>query len=372
MKIELFEMERLQSTWENQVRYNLSESGVHPLKLSELLESDDCSALKDELLGYSQTNGTIALRETVSNLYPGSDEDNVVVTNGTAEANFVSILNLIESGDEVALMLPNYMQIWGWTRSLGAKVTPFWLREDDGWTPDLDELERLVSDKTRLIAICNPNNPTGAILSESEMRRICEIAGKHGAWLLADEVYQGAELDGETTPTFYGWYDKLLVTSGLSKAYGLPGLRIGWIVGPSEKIEELWSCKDYTSIAPGTLSDRLARIALAPTRRAAILERTRTILRTQLPLIQNWVSQHDSFLEMVPPRAGAFAVIRYGLDVNSTELIYRLKDEKSVLLVPGDQFEIDRHIRVGYGEEPDIVRKGLELTSELMTSLVEA
>ncbi len=369
MKIERFEMERMQSTWEYQVRYNLSESGVHPMRLAELVEGTDWSELKEELLGYPQTNGTLPLRECISDLYPGSDYQNVIVTNGTAEANFISILNLVEPGDEVVVMIPNYMQIWGLARSLGAEVKPLLLREELGWAPDLDELGRMVSDKTRLIAVCNPNNPTGAVLSEELMRGICKVAGKVGAWLLADEVYQGAELDGETSATFYGWYDRLLVTCGLSKAYGLPGLRIGWVVGPPEKIEELWSYKDYTSIAPGALSDRLATIALEPARRARILDRTRTILKNQLPLLEGWATDQGELFEMVAPRAGAFAVLRYHLDINSSELIHRLREEKSVLIVPGDQFMMDHYVRIGYGGEPEILTKGLALFSEVLESV---
>lgn len=369
MLIELFEMERWQSTWENQVRYNLSESGVHPMRVSELIEEAHWRELRDQLLGYPQTNGTIELRERVSDLYPGSDVDNVIVTNGTAEANFISILNLVEPADEVVVMIPNYMQIWGLTRSLGARATPLRLRPENHWEVDLDELESLVSKKTKLIAVCNPNNPTGAVLSEEQMRRICETAGRVGAWLLADEVYQGAELDGEITPTFWGWYDRLLVTAGLSKAYGLPGLRIGWVVGPPEKIEELWSYKDYTSIAPSATSDFLARIALEPQRRVRILDRTRTILKNQLPLVEQWAKGHGELLDMTAPRAGAFAVVRYDLDVNSRKLMDRLREEKSVLIVPGDQFQMDHYVRIGYGGEPDILAKGLSLFSELLETV---
>jgi aspartate/methionine/tyrosine aminotransferase len=339
------------------------------MRLSELVNDSELSGLGDELLGYPQTNGTIEIREKISDLYPGSDIDNVIVTNGTAEANFISILNLVEPGDEVVVMIPNYMQIWGLTRSLGAAAKPIPLHPERGWGMDLDELEQMVDEKTRLIALCNPNNPTGAVMNEEDMHRVCQIAGRVGAWLLVDEVYQGAEVEGEATPTFWGWYDRLLVTCGLSKAYGLPGLRIGWVVGPAEKTAELWSFKDYTSISPGALSDRLARWALEPQRRARILERTRTVLRAQLPLLRNWTDEQEGLFEMTDPRAGAFAVLRYNLDINSTELITRLRKEKSVLIVPGDQFELDHHVRIGYGGEPEIVRKGLTLFAELMNEL---
>jgi len=179
-------------------------------------------------------------------------------------------------------MLPNYMQIWGIARGFGGTVRPFHLREEDAWAPDLDELRRVVSGRTRLIAVCNPNNPTGAILTEGQMQEIVRIASKSGAWLLVDEVYRGAERDRERTPTFWGLYDRLLITAGLSKAYGLPGLRTGWMACPPEIAAACWSYKDYTTIGPGALNELLARLALNGATSEKILNRTRTIVRKKL------------------------------------------------------------------------------------------
>ena len=366
MRFETFRMERMQSVWENRVRFNLSESGVKPLRLGEIL---DPATLGDTALGYPQTSGSDELRELVSDLYPGSDASNVIVTNGTAEANFISVLNLVEPGDDVVVMFPNYMQIWGLARSLKANVKPLPLREENNWRPDLDELAGAVNDKTRLIAICNPNNPTGTMIRDDDLRDICKVAGRVGAWILSDEVYQGAELGEEPSTTLWGWYDRLLVTCGLSKAYGLPGLRIGWVVAPVERAEALWSYKDYTTIGPGALSERLARVALEPKKRHEILERTRTILRGQLPVIEEWVAEQRGRFSLVPPQAGAIAYLRYDLDVSSTELVTRLRDEKSVLVVPGDHFGMDRYVRIGYGYDRDTLSKGLELFSELLETL---
>src|SRR5204862_8038726 len=184
-------------------------------------------------------------RECIAALYPRATADNVVVGNGTAEANYISVWRLVEPGDEVVLMLPNYMQVWGIVRGQGATVVPWRLREERGWAPDLDELPALVTPRTRLIAVCNPNNPTGAVLGEEAIRRVVDVAQRQGTWILADEVYRGAELDGQETPSFWGRYDRALVCCGLSKAYGLPGLRIGWVAGPAPMIAELWARKDY-------------------------------------------------------------------------------------------------------------------------------
>ena len=367
MKLETFEMERQQSIWENEVEINLTESGVHPLTLDELLAGEPVG---NTLLGYPQTNGTTKLRELVSELYPGSSPDNVLVTNGASEANFLSILNLVEQSDEIVVMLPNYLQIWGLARSLGAQTKSFPLLEEQNWAPDLEALQSTVNEKTKLIAICNPNNPTGAVMSENAMRSICKIAGSVGAWILADEVYLGTELDGESASTFWGWYDRLIVTSGLSKAFALPGLRIGWIVTKSEQAQKLWAYKDYTSIAPGALSDRLARIALEPARRHKILERTRNHLKEQLPIISEWVALHrEAGLHLVSPKAGAMAFVRYGIDLGSRDLTDRLRKEKSLLVVPGEYFQMDRYVRIGYGGERHTVKEGLKRFSEMLSEL---
>src|SRR5207244_3969492 len=162
--------------------------------------------------------------------------------------------------------------------------------ERDGrWRADVDALARDVSPRTKLIIICNPNNPTGARLDEAELDGIAAIASRAGAWILSDEIYRGAELDGRETKSMWGRTERVIVTSGLSKAYGLPGLRIGWIVGPPATIAALWSYHDYTTISPGALSDFLARRALAPSHRARILARSDALMNENFPIVAAWL-----------------------------------------------------------------------------------
>ncbi len=372
MKIEPFLMERMQSTWENVVRYNLSESGVHPIPLGELVNQEQVERMLGTGLGYSQSNGTEELRSFIAAGYPGATLDNVLATTGCSEANFVVSWAMLEPGDEVILMLPNYMQIWGLARSHGATVKPLRLREESGWRPDLDELRALITPRTKVIVICNPNNPTGAILSDAEIQTICDLASKAGCWILADEVYQGAERDGRTTPSFWGRYDRVIITNGLSKAYGLPGIRTGWVVAPAEWIARLWAYHDYLTIGPSILNDFLARIALHPDRRPKILERTRRILQTNFPVLKAWMDAHGQMFSYLPPRAGAIAFMKYNLSINSTELVERILHEKSVLIVPGDHFGMDRYLRIGYGAEPDYLRAGLDLIHEVLLEVSTA
>ncbi|HEX2340892.1 MAG TPA: aminotransferase class I/II-fold pyridoxal phosphate-dependent enzyme [Vicinamibacterales bacterium] len=372
MRIETFAMERLQSTWENRVEFNLSESGVHPLRLEELLGAGPASEaagenlthlLKQELV-YTQSNGTPELRRAIAALYPGTTEEHIEVTNGGSEANYLAIWNLVEPGDEVVMMTPNYMQAWGLVRGFGGVVKPWPLREQQTaagrrWRPDLDELTRLVTPRTKLILICNPNNPTGARLEEADLDGIATVAARHGTWILADEIYRGAELDGRETASMWDRSDRVIVTSGLSKAYGLPGLRIGWIVAPPSLAASLWSYHDYTTIAPGALSDLLARLALDRTRRPSILERTQRIIRTNYPVIRDWLASRGDAFSHAAPEAGAIVYVGYRHGINSTELVTRLRDTQSVLIVPGDHFNMDGYLRIGFGSETPHLIEGL-------------
>ncbi|HET6266811.1 MAG TPA: aminotransferase class I/II-fold pyridoxal phosphate-dependent enzyme [Acidobacteriota bacterium] len=371
MRIEPFAMERMQSTWENLVDFNLSESGVHPMTLEELFagESAQSTDLLRQELGYGQSNGTIELRDQIAALYPGATRDHILVTNGTSEANFVTVWNLVEPEDEIVMMLPNYMQTYGIARGFSGLIRAFHLREESGWAPDLDQLKKAITSKTKLIIVTNPNNPTGVILKQDEMREIVRAAQTAGAWLLCDEVYQGAERAQDQTRSFWGMYDRVICTNGLSKAYGLPGVRIGWIVAPPALIATLWSHHDYTTIGPSILSDRIARYALTPQKRKMIFARTRGILQSNYPVLKDWIAAHGKHFSYVEPQAGAIAYLRYDHPINSSVLVDKLLHEKSVLIVPGDHFGMDHYLRIGFGPPAGYLRAGLNRINECLSEI---
>jgi aspartate/methionine/tyrosine aminotransferase len=159
----------------------------------------------------------------------------------------------------------------------------------------------------------------------------------------------------------------VLLTSGLSKAYGLPGLRIGWAAGPPDTIEALWGVRDYTTIAPGAVNDRLARIALEPKRRERLLARTRDIVRTNYSIVREWIDRHR--LWHVPPEAGAIAFVRYPHAINSTTLVDRLRIERSVLVVPGDHFQMDGYLRIGFGSSAAHLAASLARIGEMLATI---
>jgi aspartate/methionine/tyrosine aminotransferase len=360
MKFSIFELERVQSLFENTVDFNLTESGFHPYTLKQLLEPEQLVELEETVLGYGQTNGSIEVRQRIAELYPEQTPDNVLVTNGSSEANYVACHTLLEPGDEVVMMIPNYMQIWGIVEELGATPIAFHLREENNWAPDLDELRNAVSDRTKMIAVCNPNNPTGYTLTGEEMGEIVAIAESVGAWVYADEVYRGAELDGNELPSFIGLTDRVMVTGGLSKAYAMPGLRLGWLVGPADTVSTSWAYHDYTSITAGILSHKIGAIALSPDVRSRILERNRSMLRSNLEVTQDWVRSFGGRIHLIPPKAGGMAFMRYDFDMNSTDLASWLRTDHSVFILAGDCYGMDRYFRVGVGAEREYLVTGLE------------
>jgi aspartate/methionine/tyrosine aminotransferase len=373
MAIERFDMERMQSTWENIVDYDMSESGVRPLTLRELTAMGfDLDAFLDVPLGYSQSNGTIELRERIAAGYPGATLDHVEVTNGTSEANYLIALSQLRPGDDVAMEVPNYMQMPGVARSLGANVKSFRLREDTGWEPDWDDVERAVTPKTRLLYVSNPNNPTGAVLSDTAMQRIADRCTETGTWLLADEVYLGAEIDRPRTKSFWGLSDRVIVTSGLSKAYGIPGVRIGWMIGPPEVVASCWTQHDYITIGPNKMSDRIARVAVEPENRERCYQRTREILRHNLPIAREWMRSFNGLLTWREPQAGAIALLNYNSPIPSVELAERVRVNQNTLIVPGSHVGLEGYVRVWLGGREEFLREGLRRIGAELSANVRA
>ena len=376
MKIERFQMERSQCLFENEVRFNLSESGVSPLSLGELVRGKEKRDKLDTLpLGYPHSTGRKSLRRNIARFYGGSNYESVTVVNGGSEANYITLWGLVGTSDRVAFMLPNYLQGWGLARAYGRKADGFKLvmkRDAQGiwkWQLDVDSLRKAVSKDTKLIVVTNPNNPTGHVLTEEEMQIVIGEARRVGAWILSDEIYRGAEIGGPLTPTFFGRYEKVVVTGGLSKAFALPGLRIGWIVAPPHQVSQFCEYHDYLTLTPSYLSDYLADIVMQPQRRDEILQRTRTIIGHNLPVLEKWLAKHADIFDYARPVAGAIATIKYRLPIASTTLFNRLLSEQSVLITPGAHFGIGRYLRIGFGYDIAHIQQGLRRIDHVLQAL---
>ena len=217
-----------------------------------------------------------------------------------------------------------------------------------------------------MIAVCNPNNPTGRIMTETEMDRIVELASRHNSWLLADEVYRGAErCTDEVAPSFYGRYDRVIAVGSMSKAYGLPGLRIGWLAASSDVLDQMWARHEYIAISATMLANKLAAVAMQPNVREQILARTRAYIRNGYPVFQAWMDEQSGLFSLTPPAASAVAFVKYSLDINSSEFARRLQSEQSVLIVPGDHFDLDQHVRISFGLPQEYLTAGLERIADV-------
>jgi len=244
-------------------------------------------------------------------------------------------------------------------KNSGCRVQEVQLRPEDNWRLDLDRLESLASNKTRLIGIVNPNNPTGSVLSDAEMKRIGRICEKTGAWLHADEVYRETELEGDKTPTFWGQYDKLICVNSLSKAYGLAGLRIGWTLASPEMIQALWRRHEYAVIAASGPSMKLAEIALESAKRQALLDRQRRLTRRGFAVLEDWIRRQKGKFSWQKPKATSIAFVRYHLEMSSPEMADYIQQKASVLVAPGAYLGTEHHLRMAIGHEGEKLKTAL-------------
>jgi aspartate/methionine/tyrosine aminotransferase len=368
MTYHAFELERWQSDWEQKVEINIADSGVEPVALGELLP-DGLDAVLGHHLHYPEVNGTLLLRERIAALYPDCRPDQVLVTVGAAEANSLIAHTLLAAGDEAVVMEPGYQQIRGLALNLGVTVRSFPLRGDDGWRPDVEALHHAVGPRTRLISVNSPNNPTGVILSARELDAIAEVADRAGAWLHADEVYRGSELDGPEAPTAWGRSERVLAVGSLSKAYGLSGLRIGWIVAPEPLIAELWRRHEYATIAAASLSMLLAERALAEPMRTRLLDRQKQLALRGRATLGAWVDANEDLVALAPPASTALGFPRLLRHPDSVAAATAIRERASVLVAPGSYLGADGHLRLSHALDPARTGEALDRIAGVLRDL---
>lgn len=376
MKIETFALERWMSTWEVKVEYDIAESGIFPMSTRELLDFEPqaerdqlLSKLLDLRLGYSEARGTRELRSIIAETYANTSPDEILVTTGAIEANFLLFNALLEAGDHVVAVYPAYQQLYAVARSIGCDVSLWKLEPDSGFQYDLDELKCLVTPKTKLIVINTPHNPTGAMLSSDQVKEIYALAESVDAIVLSDEAYRWLDLPGgdQFAPPTRDLGPRGISVGTISKPFGLPGLRIGWIAAPAEVIAKCWGMRDYVSLSPGKLNDALATLAFK--HRDRIVERTHAIVGENIPTAQKWFEEHADLVSWTPPRGGLLALMRYNLDQPSLHLSDKLAEDYSVMLAPGSAFGYEGYLRIGVGQNPPVFAEGLRRTAVCLESL---
>ncbi len=367
MKIEPFALERWMTTWETMVQYDIAESGILPLRIRDLVdllpEAERPAALASlvELrLGYSEACGTAELRSLLASTYKNCSPENILVTTGAIEANFLLFNVLLQPGDHVVACYPAYQQLYSVPRAIGCDVALWKVRAENGFRFDLGDLEKLVTPKTRLIVINTPHNPTGAMLPESDLRRVYALAESVGAMVLCDEAYRWLTVPGGDpfAPPMFDIGPRGISVGTLSKPFGLPGLRIGWIAARGDLPARCWAMRDYVSLSPGRLNDALAVLAMR--HREKIFERNLRIITANLAEAKRWFAEHAGVISWNPPRGGLLALARYNLDMPSLELANRLAERYSVMLAPGSAFGFEHHLRIGIGQDPAVFAAGLE------------
>jgi aspartate/methionine/tyrosine aminotransferase len=375
VKIETFLLERWMTRHETHVRYDIAESGILPLSTNDLLEFEpgaDRAATLERLLalplGYSEARGTEALRTALAETYTRGDADHILVTTGAIEANFLLFNVLLEAGDRVIAPYPAYQQLYSVPRAIGCDVALWHVGPDTGYRYDIGALERLLTPNTRVIVVNTPHNPTGAMMPPEDAARVYALAESVGATVIGDEAYRWLAVpDGDPfAPPMFDLGERGVSVGTLSKPFGLPGLRIGWIAGPPDLVNRCWAMRDYISLSPGKLNDALACLALR--HRDEIGLRNRRIIEANLATASAWLAERADILSWTPPRGGLLALLKYDLPILSLELADRLATDYSVMLAPGSAFGYEYHLRLGIGQRPDIFAAGL---GEVAKALVE-
>jgi len=373
MFIEPFGVEQWMNEWEVKAVTNLAETCVDALSTGALL---DLSGRREEIvrqmmdlrLSYGEILGSEELLGAIASMYGSAKPENVVVMNGGAGANFVAMFTLIEPGDEVICVYPTYQQLYSIPRAFGASVKLLRLRYEDGFLPDVDELKKLVTPKTKMICINNSNNPTGSLMTSALLKEIVSAAESVGAWLYCDEAYRFMAHSDEIVPSAVDLYERSIVSCSLSKCFSLAGLRLGWLVGPRGFAKEVVHRRDYTTISCGRLDDLLGRVAIQC--RKKIFARNLGIVRACAGVLNEWVNSEPR-IDYVRPHAGTTAFLRYDYDIPSEDFCRRLIERDGTFLLPGRCFgpEFDRFLRIGYAYEPQGLKIGLGKVSDFLREL---
>jgi len=371
MHIREFGVEIWMNANETRCELNLAETCVASLTVQELLDlTGKGNSILDDLLPLKLTYGAIEgaerLRRAIAALYETKSAADVLVTHGAIGANALVYQALVGPRDAVVSVLPTYQQHYSIPESLGAEVRPLWLKSEDAFLPDVDHLLDLARG-AKLIALTNPNNPTGALIDRPMLEEIVAIARAEGAWLLADEVYRGVDQEGDGfTASVADLYEKGISTGSMSKAYALAGLRLGWIAAPAEVLRAVMIHRDYNTISVSIIDDHFAALALES--RDRVLARSREITRGNLAILSEWVAG-EPLISWIRPRSGTTAFLRNDVPMSSETFCARLLDETGVLLVPGSAFDMDGYVRIGYANSPHVLRAGLSRMSSFLKGL---
>jgi aspartate/methionine/tyrosine aminotransferase len=294
-------------------------------------------------------------------------KENVLITSGTQHSNFLCLAVRLEAGDEAIVEAPSWEQPKVVCEMLGVNVKILKRRPELEWKFDLNELESLMGPKVRLIYVCHPSNPTGAVLSESELKDVCRIADRHGAYVVSDEIYRGLEWEGGLSPSVVNYYERGVSTASVSKTLGMSGTRLGWLATQDRQLlEDCMDLKYYISLhQQSRLDEMVATAALQPGKYWRLVKETMAAAKVNYDITMEWIRTNGTFRGAMP-KGGFLMFPSYDLDVPSWDLCIRLLEEPyKTYILPGSCYGVDGHVRLGFGPgtPADSMRAGLEQIS---------
>jgi aspartate/methionine/tyrosine aminotransferase len=352
MKIKESKLERYFARHEFSSPYLLCTSDCQSWTVEELfrLEENAEQNFKKMRLGYTESSGDPLLRQQIANLYETVEPEHVLVFAGAEEGIFVFMNEVLEAGDHIIVQYPAYQSLYGVADGIGCSVSRWAMDPENNWELDIDSLIRSINTKTRAIVVNFPNNPTGKTVTEQTYRQIADVAREHGLYLFSDEVYRDLEYDsGDRLPAGCDVYEKALSLGVMSKSFGLPGLRIGWLVSKDEELlARMAAFKDFTTICSSGPSEYLSILSLK--HKGYILERNRQIIKSNLTKLKSFFKRYADAFKWVEPKAGPLIFPQLTFTEDAEPFCLDLLEKKGVLLVPGDSFNYRKnYVRIGFG-----------------------
>ncbi len=374
MDIKTFKVERWMNEYEDDCTYNLAETCIDSLTVRELTEmagldtAEFMNELADTRLTYGHIFGSPELLEGIAGLYGELVRpEHVVPMHGAIGANNHVIMALIDPSDNMVSVMPTYQQHYSIPESIGAEVRILNLNLENHFLPDIEKLKELVDENTKMITMNSPNNPSGSLIPKDVMEQVIEVARSVGAYVLCDEVYRGISEDGSYMYSVVDLYEKGISVGSMSKSWSMAGVRLGWIVTRDiDLIHRFHERRDYDTISCAVIDDKLAALALA--NKDKIIERNRAILLKNRQILDDWVNATPE-VYCQRPVAGTTALVYYKKDMPSRELCDKLMKSKGVLFTPGECFEMEGAVRIGYAFDPEVLQKGLELFTDFLREI---
>lgn len=353
MQIPPFKLERYFARYEFSTRYLLCSSDIESVTIQDLIDLEPGAEerFKQLWLGYTESSGAPSLRQAISQIYSGITPDQILVHSGAEEAIFIFMSSVLKQGDHVIVHWPCYQSLFEVAKSIGCEVSTWQAREEDGWALDLNELKAKLQPNTRAVVINTPHNPTGYLMEKAEYLTLNQICEDRGILLFSDEVYRESEFDTDLRLPSACEINPSAVSLGVvSKTYGLPGLRIGWIVTQNTDVyQRMAAFKDYTSICNSAPSEFLAELALR--HREILVKRNLMLLKDNLALLDDFFQTYSDLFRWVKPKAGSIAFPRL-LKGEVEPFCHELVTRQGVLLLPGTLFDDGgNHFRIGFGRK---------------------